>query len=204
MDQRRARRDQLETPGRDFAELAGNHDQRVGARDQIIGNARVAAEQAGGERVRARDRALAGHRVRDRNAEAFREREQRVIAFRDVDAAADQQQRPLGLRDDLRGALDLGRVGARAARLRLQRTLVDPEIRGVEIVLAVADVFRHVEHDRPRPPRSSRPRRRGAAARECAWSPRRGSAPSRRGAGFPPAAPPASCSSRRDRGWHRR
>jgi hypothetical protein len=40
--------------------------------------------------MRAGDRALAGHRVRDRNAEAFGEREQRVIAFRDMDAAADQ------------------------------------------------------------------------------------------------------------------
>ena len=60
-----------------------------------------------------------------------------------------------------RGALELVRIGARAARLRLQRALVDPEIRGVEIVLAVADVFRHVEHHRPRP--SARRDREGAA-----------------------------------------
>ena len=29
--------------------------------------------------------------------------------------------------------------------------VIDPEIGGIEIVLAVADILRHVEHDRPRP-----------------------------------------------------
>ncbi len=84
--------------------------------------------------------------MRDGNAEAFGERQQRVVALRDVDAAADQQQRALGLGDQLRGAFEFVRIGARAARLRLQGCLVDPEISGVEIVLAVADVLRHVEH----------------------------------------------------------
>ncbi len=92
VDQRLAGRDQLKAPRRDFAELAADHDQRVGGRDQVVGDARVAAEQAGRERMRAGDRALAGHRVRDRNAEAFGEREQRVVAFRNMDAAADQQR----------------------------------------------------------------------------------------------------------------
>ena len=64
--------DQLEAPGRDLAELAADHDQRVGRRDQLVGDAGIAAEQAGRERMRAGDRALAGHRVRDRNAEALR------------------------------------------------------------------------------------------------------------------------------------
>src|SRR5581483_180705 len=81
-------------------------------------------------------------------AETFGERQQRLIAFRDVDAAADEQQRPLGFGDERGGALDLERIRARAARLRLQCAVVDPEIRRVEIMLAVADVFGYVEHDR--------------------------------------------------------
>ena len=102
--------------------------------------------------MRAGDRALAGHRVRDRNAEAFCEREQRIVGFRNMDAAADEQERALGPRDDFRGALEFMRIGTRAARLRLQGRPVDPEIGCVEVVLAVTDILRHIEHDRPRPP----------------------------------------------------
>ena len=51
-----------------------------------------------------------------------------------MDAAAGQQQRPLGPGDQPRGALDVGAVGADAPRRRLQRRLVDDEILGREIV----------------------------------------------------------------------
>ena len=81
VDERRAGRDQLEALGRDLAELAADDDQAVRLRDQVVGDARIAAEQAGRERMRAGDRALAGHRVRDRDAEALGEREQRVVAL---------------------------------------------------------------------------------------------------------------------------
>ena len=106
VDQRLAGRDQLEALGRDLAELAADDDQRVGGGDELVGDARIAAEQSGGQRMRAGDRALARHRVRDRDAVALRQREQRVISLRDVDAAADQQQRPLGLGDERGRALE--------------------------------------------------------------------------------------------------
>ena len=43
------------------------------------------------------------------------------------------------------------RSGRDAARLRLQRAGIDPEVGGVEIVLAVRDVLRHVDQHRARP-----------------------------------------------------
>ena len=72
MDQRDALRHELEALGGDLAELAADGDQAVGGRDQVVGDARVAAEQPGGERVRAGDAALAGERVRDRDLPAPR------------------------------------------------------------------------------------------------------------------------------------
>src|SRR5205814_693663 len=107
VDQRFSGRDELEAPRRDFAELAGDDNQRVRGGDQIVGDARIAAEQSGREWVCAGDRTLAGHRVRNRNAEVFRERAQRVIGLGDVDAAADQQQRTLRLADQRGRALQL-------------------------------------------------------------------------------------------------
>ena len=181
MDQRLARRDQLEAPRRDFAELAGDHDQRVGGGDQIVGDARVAAEQPGRERMRAGDRALAGHRVRDRNAEAFREREQRIVGFRDVDAAADEQERALGFGDDLGGALQLSADRAACGAPAPSRSLHRPRNRRHR---NHARRGRHPPARRARPApaaRRSPPRKRGAPIRGFAWYLRRGSAPSRRG-----------------------
>jgi len=91
VDERLSWRDQLEAPRRDFAELAANHDQRIGSCNQIVCDAGITSEQSGGKRMRAGNRTLAGHRVRKRNAEAFREREQRVVPCRDMDATADEQ-----------------------------------------------------------------------------------------------------------------
>ena len=127
--------------------------------------------------LRAGDAALAAHRVRDRDRLRLGEAGQRAPGLRQVDAAAGQQQRPLGLGDQLRGALDIGAVGADAPRRRLQRRFVDDEILGREIVDAVGDVLRHVEQHRPRPSRGRHregaPHQLGDAAR----SSRRGSAP---------------------------
>ena len=41
--------------------------------------------------------------------------------------------------------LEIGRVRPHAAGLSLQRAGVDPEIAGVEIILAVGDVLGHVD-----------------------------------------------------------
>ena len=98
----------------------------------------------------------------------------------------------------------LGRRPRAARRARSRRRRRPQKSASAKSYVAVADVLRHVEHDRARPAARSRPRRRGAPARECARSPRRGSAPCTRARGSRPGAPPASCSSRRARGWRRR
>ena len=177
MDDRDMRRRQCEALGRDLAELAADDDQAIRRLDQIVGDARIAPEQAEIERAGAGDAALAAHRVRDRDRLRLGETGQRVPGFRQVDAAAGQQDRPLGLRDQPCGALDIGAVRADAARRRLQRRFVDDEILGREIVRRRA----------PRPPARraaparavprSPPRRRAAPARERGRSSRRGSAP---------------------------
>src|SRR3954452_17035759 len=70
-----------------------------------------------------------------------------------MNAAACEQQRPLCLRDQLCGALDIGAVGADAPGRRPQRRFVDDEIFGFEIVGAVADILGHIEQHRPGPAR---------------------------------------------------
>ncbi len=153
MDHRDVGRRQREALGRDLAQLAADHDQAVRRLDQVVGDARIAAEQADRQRVRAGDAALAAHRVRDRDRLRFGEAGQRAPGFGQVDAAAGQQQRPFGFGDQLRGALDVGTVGADAPGRRLQRRFIDDEILGREIVGAVGNVLGHVEQHRPRPPR---------------------------------------------------
>ena len=145
----------------------------------VVGDAVVAAEQAGAERIGAGDRALAGHRVRDRNAEGARESACSASAApRDVDAAAGEHERALGLGEQRRGARGRGAVRAAAQRGRRLVALRRPRNpRPRTACVAVADVLRHVDA-RPAPagPRS-RPRRRGASARGCARRARCGSAP---------------------------
>ena len=70
-----------------------------------------------------------------------------------MDAAADQDQRPLGTREQRRGARDIGAVGSDAPGGSAQRRRVDREIVGGEIMFAVADILRHIEQYRPRPAR---------------------------------------------------
>ena len=101
------------------------------------------------------DRALAGHRVGDRDAERLGERLQRRVG-----AATDgRRRRPAS------AAASPSRAAARRARGRppsgRQRSagacrvrLVDPRTRRPRSrCVAVADVLRHVEHDRARPAR---------------------------------------------------
>ena len=77
MNQRDAVGDEGESAGRDLAELAARDEQAVGVRNQLVCNSIVAAEQPRRERMRARDRALAGHGMRDGERLRFGERGQR-------------------------------------------------------------------------------------------------------------------------------
>ena len=68
-----------------------------------------------------------------------------------MDAAADQDQRPLGAGEECCGAGDIGPVGPNAPRRRGQRRRVDREILGGKVVLAVADILGNIEQYRARP-----------------------------------------------------
>ncbi len=152
MDQRHARRHELEALGRDLAELAADHQQAVRGVDQVVGDARVAPEEPGRERMRAGDAALAAHGMRDRNAERLGQLLQRGVGAGQMHAAAGQDQRPLRLREEGRRAHDVVGRGPDAPARNVRVRLVDPELVGVVVELAVADILRHVEHDRARPP----------------------------------------------------
>ncbi len=67
MDDRDMRRRDGVALGGDLAELASDHDQAVRRIDQLVGDARIAAEQPDRQRVDARDAALAAHRMRHRD-----------------------------------------------------------------------------------------------------------------------------------------
>ena len=151
MDQRHAFGHELEPLGRDLAQLAADHQQAIGRVDQVVGDARVAAVQPGRQGMDAWNAALAAHRMRHRDVQRLGQFLQRRIRARQMDAAAGQDQRPLRLGQERRGAGRIvgGRAHARAGNLPVR--LVDPEFIGRVIELAVANVLRHVEHDRSRP-----------------------------------------------------
>ncbi len=151
MDHRLARRNELEALGRDFAQLAADNDEAIRCRDHRVGDAVVTTEQSGGERMRAGNGALARHGVRDGNALPFGQLQQRLIGLRDVDAAAGEDQRALGVADQGRRLVDTLGGRARAAGLRLQRLRVDPEIAHVEIELAMRDILGHIDQHRAGP-----------------------------------------------------
>ena len=104
--------------GRDLAELAADDEEAVGFLDQRVGDAVVAAEQPGAERIGAGDRALAGHGVRDRNRVGAREIREHVGGAADVDAAAGEHERAAGLGEKRRGARGRGAVRPAAQRGR--------------------------------------------------------------------------------------
>ena len=71
VDQRFARRDQRKALGCDLAELAAHDEQTIGSIDQVIGDAVVAPEETGGQRMRTRNGSFAGHRMGNRDALAI-------------------------------------------------------------------------------------------------------------------------------------
>ena len=73
------------------------------------------------------------------------------MSDREMDAAADQDQRPFGTPDQCRGAGDVRPVGPNTPRRRAQCRRVDHEVLGGKIVLAMADILRDVEQYRARP-----------------------------------------------------
>ena len=149
--------------GRDLAELAADDEEAVRFLDQRVGDAVVAAEQPGAERIGAGDRALAGHGVRDRNLAGAREIREHVGGAADVDAAAGEHERAAGLRKERRGALGRSAVRPAAQRGRGLVGRIGGEILVLERQRRVADVLRHVDDDGPRPARG---RDREGAAHE--------------------------------------
>ena len=110
-----------EALGRDLAELAADHDQRVGGRDQVVGDA-VDSGRTGrprADRCR-RSRPCRSWCGRPGCRALRRTRAARSAGLRDVDAAADQEQRPLGLRSSAAARSTVVRVRAGAARRRLE------------------------------------------------------------------------------------
>src|SRR6266851_1683271 len=91
MEDRHAGGQQRVAPRRDLAELAADDDEAVGRRDEIVGDARIAAEETGREWVGASDGALAAHRMGDRDGAGFGEALQRLMGEREMNAAADQE-----------------------------------------------------------------------------------------------------------------
>ena len=151
MDQRDCFRGQRITLGSNLAELAPDDDKAVRSFDQLVCDARIAAEEPDRKRMRAGDAALAAHRMRDRDRLRLGKRQKRRVRPREVDAAADQEQRSLSERDQRGGAGNVRPIRPDAPRRHAQRRRVDREILGRKVMLAVADVLGNVEQHRPRP-----------------------------------------------------
>ena len=165
--------------GRDLAELAADDDQAIRRLDQLVGDARIAAEQPDRERVACRRcRPCRSSCARPGSTAPRRSASSASYACRQVDAAAGQQQRPFGVGDQLRGALDVGAVGPDAPRRRAQASpRRSTKSSGGEIVRRRGRRPR-ARRAAPGPAgRRSPPRRRGAPVRGCGSSSRRGSAP---------------------------
>ena len=140
-----------EALGGDLAQLAAGDQQHVGLVDQRVGDAVVAAEEAGAQRVGAGDRPLAGHGVGNRYGVRAGERRHLGGGLRDVHATAAQHQGPLGLGQQTGGTLRVvGRRPAADGGRRLM-TWIDGELGLLEGQRAMADVLRHVDHNRAGP-----------------------------------------------------
>ena len=151
VDQGHVRRHQGKALGGDLPQLAADDDQAVRAFDQLVGDARKAAEQPGGERMGAGQPALAGDRVGHGNGLRLGKVPNGVIRPGQVNAAADQQDRALRVPDERRSPVHIGAVGAGSPRRTGERAGIDPERIGVEIMGVVADVLRHVQDHRSGP-----------------------------------------------------
>ena len=114
MDDRYIRRQQLKALGRDLAQLASDDDEQVRRGDQVVGDAAVAAEQPGAERVRTGDRALAADRMGDGHVVCLGESLQCRIATGEVHATTDQEHRPARRPDQMSRLRHQGGVGPRA------------------------------------------------------------------------------------------
>ncbi|MCY1516705.1 hypothetical protein D9M68_513530 [compost metagenome] len=146
MDDGRAGGQQVVAARGDFAQLAADDEQAVGLGDQFVGDAAIAAEQAGVQRVAAGDRALAAHGVRDRDAEAAGERLHGVGGVADVDTAAAQHQRAGGAGQHAGRLLEI--AACRPAAQRGRAAIVGAGIERVRVegVDLVRDVLGDVQH----------------------------------------------------------
>ena len=103
--------------------------------------------------MRAGYSALSAHRVRDRYRLSLGEPEQRFIRRREMNAAANEDERPLGVSKQSGGAADVRAVRPHAPRRHAQRRRVDHKILGGKFMLAVTNILRHVEQNGSRPAR---------------------------------------------------
>ncbi len=134
-----------------LAELAADDDEAVGSLDQFVGDARITAEEPDRKRMGTGDAALAAHRMRDRDRLCLGKTEQCFVSHREVNAAADEEQRPLGTRDQRGGTGNLRPIRPDAPRRHAQCRRIDRKIFGREVVLAVADILGNVEQHGARP-----------------------------------------------------
>ena len=77
MEENLARRRHSVALGGDLTQLAADDQEAIGTLDQIVGDPGIASEDAGGHRMGAGDRPLAGKRVRYRNLLGLGQRLQR-------------------------------------------------------------------------------------------------------------------------------
>ena len=172
--------------GGDLAELAADDEQHVGLLDQRVGDAVVAAEQAGAERIGAGDRALAGHGVRDRES---RGRAAKAASTSSAAARCARRRRRSmsGRLASASSAAARAVVGAVRPAAERGRRLVAPDRRRNPRPRTAACAWQTSSgtstHDRPRPARGRD--REGAAHQlgDAARRPRCGSAPCTPGAG---------------------
>ena len=127
------------------AGLGADEADQIGAVDGAVGAlARIAADDADRQRMRAGDRVLAVERGGDRNLQRFRQRHQFARRARGAHAAAGDDDRPLGLLQQIERRLHMRRFRRRAgtaarARIaprpaapsRLPRDRPGPRCRGI-------------------------------------------------------------------------
>ena len=151
MDENGAGRRQHVALGGDLAELAADHQNDIGLVDEAVGDAVVAAEEAGAQRIGAGDGALAGQRVRNRDAEGAREIGEGFGRIAQVHAAAGEDDGALGAGKEAgRLGEGIGR-GAAADRRDAAGDAAGGDAGEGEIVGGVGDVLGHIDDDRAGP-----------------------------------------------------